>query len=61
MQVFFAGKYTDKGYPVMRGSAYLVVAHFVEEAEAQDYAEYRNTMLEKYNTTDVRAYKPERM
>ncbi len=42
-------KYTEDG-------SNHVVAWFVIEAEAAQYAEYRNQMLEKFGTDDVRTY-----
>lgn len=40
------------GYPVRYLKGFLV-AIFVQESEAQDYARYRNAALQKYNTTDT--------
>ena len=43
------------GHPVVRHDA-LLVAFFICEEDAKDYASYRNAMLAKHDTTDVSVY-----
>jgi len=43
------------GHPVVRYPE-LLVAVFICEEEAEDYASYRNAMLAKHDTTDVSVY-----
>lgn len=47
---------TRGGYPVWRGDH--AIATFVEEAEARQYADYRNAMVKELGTTDVAAIPP---
>lgn len=55
---FYVAGYFGDGYQVnSRGQGNCRVATFVCESDARDYCKYRNHMLNKFGTTDVRKYK----
>lgn len=53
---FVVGDYMRGGYPVRLNDYTWHIAVFVDEGDAQQYADYRTAMMYKYNTTDVSLY-----